>query len=117
MRAGSQNLASGDVLATPFHPHFDEHEIMAPTIALYWRRLHSAARANTTGSAQPTVPLKVIRKLPVVLPSIEQQGHTIERLDALRAKTDYLQQLQSQNAVKLEALLPSVLDRAFKGEL
>ena len=38
-------------------------------------------------------------------------------LDGLQAKVDALKQLQAESAAELDALLPSVLDRAFKGEL
>jgi hypothetical protein len=35
----------------------------------------------------------------------------------LRAKANALQELQSASGKELSALMPSVLDRAFKGEL
>jgi type I restriction enzyme S subunit len=38
-------------------------------------------------------------------------------LDALQAKVDALKSLQAETAAELDALLPSILDRAFKGEL
>ena len=38
-------------------------------------------------------------------------------LDGLQAKVNALRELQSQTQEELDALLPSVLDRAFKGEL
>ncbi|MCY2953502.1 MAG: hypothetical protein NTU53_16210 [Planctomycetota bacterium] len=38
-------------------------------------------------------------------------------LDGLSAKAEGLKQLQAATAGELDALLPSVLDRAFKGEL
>ena len=38
-------------------------------------------------------------------------------LDDLQAKVDSLKRLQAETAAKLAAMLPSVLDRAFKGEL
>jgi type I restriction enzyme S subunit len=38
-------------------------------------------------------------------------------LDALQAKVDTLKRLQAETAAELGALLPAVLDRAFKGEL
>jgi hypothetical protein len=44
---------------------------------------------------------------------------TIERqiTDALEAEVDALKRLQAETAAKLDALLPTILDRAFKGEL
>jgi type I restriction enzyme S subunit len=38
-------------------------------------------------------------------------------MDDLQAKVDALKQLQSQTRAGIDALLPSVLDKAFKGEL
>ena len=39
------------------------------------------------------------------------------RVHALRAEVDALKRLQAETAAALDALLPSILDRAFKGEL
>jgi type I restriction enzyme S subunit len=38
-------------------------------------------------------------------------------LDALQAQVDALKRLQAETSVELNALLPAILDRAFKGEL
>jgi type I restriction enzyme S subunit len=38
-------------------------------------------------------------------------------LDALQAEVDALRHLQAETAAELDALLPAILDRAFKGEL
>ena len=35
----------------------------------------------------------------------------------LQAEVDALKRLQAETAAELDALLPSILDRAFKGEL
>jgi len=35
----------------------------------------------------------------------------------LQAKVDMLRRLQAETGAELDALLPAVLDRAFKGEL
>ena len=40
-----------------------------------------------------------------------------ERLCAVRTKMDALNRLQTETAAELDALLPSILDRAFKGQL
>ncbi len=47
------------------------------------------------------------------LPSRETQL-TLRRV---RAEVDALKHLQAETAAELDALLPAVLDRAFKGEL
>jgi type I restriction enzyme S subunit len=38
-------------------------------------------------------------------------------LDALQLKVDAVKRMQAETQTELDALLPSVLDRAFKGEL
>jgi len=38
-------------------------------------------------------------------------------MDALQAEVDALKEMQRQTSEELDALLPSILDRAFKGEL
>lgn len=42
---------------------------------------------------------------------------TVTKIDALQAKTATPNNLQAENAAELDALLPSLHDRAFKGEL
>ncbi len=53
---------------------------------------------------------------PSDLPLQEQRG-IVAYLDGLQAKMDSLKRLQAETAIELDALLPSVLDRAFKGRL
>lgn len=38
-------------------------------------------------------------------------------LEALQAEVDALKRLQAESAAELDALLPSILDRDFKGDL
>jgi type I restriction enzyme S subunit len=45
------------------------------------------------------------------------QRRVVAYLDGLQAKVNVLQELQSASGEELSALMPSVLDRAFKGEL
>lgn len=54
-------------------------------------------------------------KLPI--PSIDEQRRIVARLDVLQAHVDGLKRLQARTAEELEALLPAVLDRAFRGDL
>jgi hypothetical protein len=41
----------------------------------------------------------------------------VAELDALQAEVEALKLLQAESAAELDALLPAVLDRAFRGEL
>jgi type I restriction enzyme, S subunit len=47
----------------------------------------------------------------------EEQRRIVAYLDSVQARLASLRELQSETQKELDALLPSVLDRAFKGEL
>jgi type I restriction enzyme, S subunit len=87
-----------------------------------WHMLRSTtvfdkAWASTTGSAQPTIPLRAIRELPIPLPPMDRQMAIVAELDVLQARVDGVRALQAETADELGAMLPAILDKAFKGEL
>lgn len=77
----------------------------------------SKAWASTTGSAQPTIPLRAIRALHIPLPPLSAQHRIVIELDALLAKADAVKALQAETAKEMDAMLPAILDKAFKGGL
>jgi type I restriction enzyme, S subunit len=81
------------------------------------RTVFEKAWSSTTGSAQPTVPLRAIRELQIPAPPLTEQRRIVSELDALQARVDAMRHLQADATAELDALLPSVLDKAFKGEL
>jgi type I restriction enzyme, S subunit len=48
---------------------------------------------------------------------LNEQRRIVAYLDNIQARLASLRRLQSQTQAELDVLLPSVLDRAFKGEL
>jgi type I restriction enzyme S subunit len=58
-----------------------------------------------------------LENTPIRLPSLVDQRRIVAELDALQAKVDAVKRLQAETAAELDALLPALLDRAFKGEL
>jgi len=46
-----------------------------------------------------------------------EQRRIVAELDALQAEVEALKRLQAETSAELDALLPALLDRAFKGEL
>jgi type I restriction enzyme S subunit len=46
-----------------------------------------------------------------------KQRHILAEIHALQAEVDTLKDLQIETAADLDALLPAVLDRAFRGEI
>jgi type I restriction enzyme S subunit len=81
------------------------------------RTVFAKAWASTTGSAQPTIPLRAIRELPIPAAPLAEQRRIVAELNGLQTQVDALQKLQNDTAAELDALLPSILDKAFKGEL
>ncbi len=51
------------------------------------------------------------------LPDLNEQQRIVDYLDDIQAHADSLKQLQAQTRAELDALLPSILDKAFRGEL
>ena len=58
-----------------------------------------------------------LQRLKVPVPPLPEQRRIVAELDALQAEVDALKRLQAETAAELDALLPAILDRAFKGEL
>jgi type I restriction enzyme S subunit len=72
--------------------------------------------ARTT-AGQYNVSLGRLRTARIPVPTLPEQRRVVAELDALQAKVDALKRLQAETAAELDALLPSILDKAFKGEL
>jgi type I restriction enzyme S subunit len=53
----------------------------------------------------------------VPVPPLDDQNRIVAELDALQAEVDALKHLQAETAAELDALLPAILDKAFKGKL
>lgn len=69
------------------------------------------------GQGKPGLNLSNIRALSLPFPPLAEQCRVVAELDALQAEVDALKRFQAETAVELEALLPAVLDKAFRGEL
>jgi len=69
------------------------------------------------GLTTPHIRVKDVPSFLVPLPPREEQHQVVDRLDTLQAKCAALTQLHGETAVELDALLPSILDKAFRGEL
>lgn len=59
----------------------------------------------------------IVGMLPCRVPLISEQRRIVAYLDDLQAKVDDLKCVQAETSAELDAMLPSVLDRAFKGDL
>jgi len=68
-------------------------------------------------SAQKNINLRILTDLPLPRIAINQQRRIGEYLDGLQSKVEWLKKLQAQTSAELDVLLPSILDKAFRGEL
>jgi len=73
--------------------------------------------AQRYGQGKPGLNLSNIRALSLPFPPISEQRRIVAELDAFQVEVDALRRLQAETAAELDALLPSILDKAFKGEL
>jgi type I restriction enzyme S subunit len=58
-----------------------------------------------------------IKSFMLPVPPLDEQRRIVAYLDRLQAKVNALRELQSASGEELSALMPSILDKAFKGEL
>jgi type I restriction enzyme S subunit len=71
----------------------------------------------TKSVAQPSLSMKTIRLMEIALPSLEEQAEIVRRIDALFALADRLEQRYSNALAWVEKLAPSIMAKAFRGEL
>ncbi len=68
-------------------------------------------------TGQANVNATKLKALPIALPPLPEQRRIVAYLDHLQEKTDALKALQAETSAELDALVPSILDKAFRGEL
>jgi type I restriction enzyme S subunit len=83
----------------------------------FHRRCRTSLFSQVEGSAQPSLNAAKVLSIEVPLPPLEEQCQAVVELHTLQAKVDALRRLQAESAAELAVLLPSILDKAFKGEL
>lgn len=68
-------------------------------------------------SGQTGIRRELLEEHMTFIPPLHEQRRIVSELDGLQTQVDALKRLQAETAAELDALLPSILDRAFKGEL
>ena len=69
------------------------------------------------GSASPHLNIKDIRRFTLFVPSLSTQRDVVLKIERSLSMLNNVIALQIKTASALDAMLPSILDRAFKGEL
>jgi type I restriction enzyme, S subunit len=91
---------------------------LEPRYVQYWlRSLYLELREESHGGAQPNWNGQTIKSIVIAMPPLAEQRKTVEELDEVLAGVEAVKCLQTETAAELDALLPSILDKAFKGEL
>jgi type I restriction enzyme S subunit len=98
------------VSSTNLEPRFLMWSFVAPSFTSYANRLSGRTR-------MPKLNRKQLLSYRLSYPDLTEQRRIVAYLDGLQAKVDALRQLQAQTSAELDALLPSILERAFSGEL
>ena len=76
-------------------------------------RHHTLGRGHSQGNLN----LNRVRLFVIPFPPLPEQRRIAAYLDDLQAKVDGMKALQAKSQAEFDALLPSILDKAFKGEL
>lgn len=69
------------------------------------------------GTSVPQINKSDLAPLAIPVPPLPEQQQIVAYLDDLQQKTDSLKTLQAETSAELDALMPSILDKAFRGEL
>nr|WP_249803926.1 MULTISPECIES: restriction endonuclease subunit S [unclassified Bradyrhizobium] len=106
--ATNQNVAAIHVTKTIHSPRY-----------VYWwlHANYKTSRSTETGTAQPALSADRVKRMLIPLPERNRQDQIVSQLDALQSKLNAVRALQAESATELDAMLPAILDKAFKGEL
>lgn len=85
---------------------------------LYWSVEYSKhiALLEATQTTQPNINLKHLEKLRIASPPLSEQRRVVTYLQQLQTKVDLLKGHQEETSKELDALMPSILSKAFSGE-
>ena len=105
---------SREIAVIPVMDYLDPYYLM---YALAAPSSQDLMKSKVRGTCYIGINLKDVGRLPIPVPPITEQRGIVAYFDGLRAQLDTLMQVQSEVTNELEALMPSILDKAFKGEL
>lgn len=92
------------------HPEFLLHYLNSP-------HFHSQVLDVCRGLTTPHIRVKDAPGFLIAIPPYQEQVHLVEFLRSLQSEVEELKALQAKTTVELHALMPSILDQAFHGEL
>lgn len=93
-------------------------EGVSPDYGYWW--LRSKYKRLRDAAPEATLPILNQKKLSAIefaFPKLKEQNSIVSALDNYQSRVEGVNSLQVKNAATLDAMLRSILDRAFKGEL
>ncbi len=111
---GEANVNQAVAVISPDPKQLDSKYLMHFLISAPVQDIIHGGKVET---ARPNISLGDLRNIVLRLPSLDEQRRVVAYLDDLQVKVGALKHLQAETAAELDAMLPSILDRAFKGEL
>ncbi len=98
------------VVSCKLDPQFVKWMLVAEPFTQYANRLSGRTRI-------PKLNRKQLFGFPFSHPPLPEQRRIVTELNALQAEVGRLNEVQAEAAIEIDALLPSILDHAFRGEL
>jgi type I restriction enzyme S subunit len=98
------------VISPRLDPQFVKWALIAEPFTNYANRLSGRTR-------MPKLNRKQLFGFNFTHPPLSEQCRIVSELDRLQKEVDALKALQSETSTALDALMPSILDKAFRGEL
>ncbi|HEY9625913.1 MAG TPA: restriction endonuclease subunit S [Coleofasciculaceae cyanobacterium] len=92
-------------------PKFCLYQILSPFLQ------EEQILPRCAGSASPHLNIGDLRKFRFLLPPMLEQQQIVDHLDELRDKANRMKSERESALKEFDALLPAILDKAFKGEL
>ena len=86
-------------------------------VQLWLRSLYLELREEAQGGAQPNWNGGMIKNLEIVIPPLLEQREIVAAVTTMHATLDAMRRTQAGASVEIMACMPSVLDRAFRGEM
>ncbi|MGH6636700.1 MAG: restriction endonuclease subunit S, partial [Gammaproteobacteria bacterium] len=80
---------------------------------IFQKQVEESCRGLTT----PHIRVQDAPHFLLPLPPLSEQDRIVAELDAIQAQFHALRHAQKETAAELDAMLPAILDRAFRGEL
>lgn len=87
---------------------------------MYWLsqpKIQDLINETQKGATRQGFTKAQIAALDVPIPTLKEQRRMVDFLDGVQSQSATLDRIQTETQAELEALLPAVLDRAFRGEL